>query len=224
MTPQQPSPYRCIVSWCDFHCEIRSNHVCNKPPTCGCLYNPDIGAIWEPVGNSAIQQPGQQEEQCPYWIIARVAGVDGDTNEWCCSRPVHEQQASLKDIGFNEGEAYWYTEGIKTLKTIRDLISTHRDNNTILTRDGITALWMQLNFVIKCFPQKVANEQQFPIPTDKQCRICEQAIRKDATGKVLDYLEDYMRQEEINDERTPYESFVWILHQVIPSLRKGEQE
>jgi hypothetical protein len=61
MTPQQPSPYRCIVSWCDFHCEIRSNHVCDKPPTCGCLYNSDIGAIWEPTSHSAIQQPGQQE-------------------------------------------------------------------------------------------------------------------------------------------------------------------
>jgi len=67
-------------------------------------------------------------------------------------------------------------------------------------------------------------EALFPKPTDEQCRICEQAIRKDATGKVLDYLEDYMRQEEINDERTPYESFVWVLHQVIPSLRKGGQE
>ena len=32
------------------------------------------------------------------------------------------------------------------------------------------------------------HEQQYPIPNDEQCRICEQAIRKDATGKVLEEL------------------------------------
>lgn len=88
---QQPSPYRCIVSWCDFHCEIRSNHVCDKPPTCGCLYNSDIGAIWEPTSHSAIQQePGQQ--------VSVIQDEDGYIEK----RPVHEQQASLKDSGFNE--------------------------------------------------------------------------------------------------------------------------
>ena len=144
------------------------------------------------------------------------------------SRPVHEQQAS-QDSNLNEQGVYWYLEGIKTLKELRDIISTHPKNNTTLTAEGIIALEMQLNFIIKCFPPL------HPIPTDEQCRICEQAIRKDATGKVLDTL-----NIELDEVKSRIESsamgqplsersrgeIIGLLHarEKIKYLRKGEQE
>lgn len=42
--------------------------------------------------------------------------------------------------------------------------------------------------------------------------------------KVLDELDQIMREEEINYERDGYESFVWILHEVIPKLRSKQEE
>jgi len=143
------------------------------------------------------------------------------------SRPVHEQQAS-QDSNLNEQGVYWYLEGIKTLKELRDIISTHPKNNTTLTAEGIIALEMQLNFIIKCFPPL------HPIPTDEQCRICEQAIRKDATGKVLEQLDDlrkyangeYQEAECSDNEREmrihlEYENRIWG---IMKELRKGRQE
>ena len=42
--------------------------------------------------------------------------------------------------------------------------------------------------------------------------------------KLLDELDRIMREEEINNERTGYESFVWVIHEVIPRLRQeGKQ-
>ena len=43
------------------------------------------------------------------------------------------------------------------------------------------------------------------------------------SDKVLDELEKIMREEEINSERTGYESYVWILHEVIPKLRQQKE-
>ena len=36
--------------------------------------------------------PAAPVPACQYWIVARVAGIDGDTNEWCCSRPQRSQR------------------------------------------------------------------------------------------------------------------------------------
>lgn len=79
------------------------------------------------------------------------------------------------------------------------------------------------------------HEQQYPIPNDEQCRICEQAIRKDATEKVLDTL-----NIELDEVKSRIESsamgqplsersrgeIIGLLHarEKIKYLRKGEQE
>ena len=48
----------------------------------------------------------------------------------------------------------WYNEGLKDIRELRDAIHTHRINKTTLTTDGVIALEMKLNFLIKCFKDK----------------------------------------------------------------------
>ena len=58
--------------------------------------------------------------KCPYWIIARVAGIGGDTNEWVCSRP-HTTTPSERD---------------KVLELVAAAIENQKDHKEfLLTRD-----------------------------------------------------------------------------------------
>lgn len=51
--------HKCVVSWCDFHCEIQASSIKDSPPTCGCIYNSDVGAIWECASHSSAQSRDQ---------------------------------------------------------------------------------------------------------------------------------------------------------------------
>jgi hypothetical protein len=45
----------------------------------------------------------------------------------------------------------WRREGLENLEGLRDAIAIHRANGTTLTVEGIIALEMKLNYLIKCF-------------------------------------------------------------------------
>ena len=47
--------------------------------------DPGVTTMWINLKNKEFQRYNPQSGQCPHWLIGRVAGVDGDTNEYFCN-------------------------------------------------------------------------------------------------------------------------------------------
>ena len=157
------------------------------------------------------------------------------------SRPVHEQ-ASLKDSGFNEQEPGELEYGSilpngEDWRLRRCDAGMGETEYRIFRNEVFFAQFdnrKDADMVMGAMTHRQEREQQFPKPTDEQCRICEQAIRKDATEKVLEQLDDlrkyangeYQEAECSDNEREmrihlEYENRIWG---IMKELRKGRQE
>jgi hypothetical protein len=107
------------------------------------------------------------------------------------SRPVHEQQASLKDSGFNEpGELEYGSilpngEDWRLRRCDAGMGETeYRIKDALESVKELQAYPLNSHEIICLNIIKEAlcsREQQFPVPTDEQCR-------KDATGEVLNRI------------------------------------
>ena len=158
------------------------------------------------------------------------------------SRPVHEQQASLKDSGFNEQEPGELEYGSilpngEDWRLRRCDAGMGETEYRIFRNEVFFAQFdnrKDADTVMEVMTHGQEREQQFPKPTDEQCRICEQAIRKDATGKVLEQLDElrryangeYKEADCSDNEREmrihlEYENRVWG---IMRELRGGGQE
>jgi len=85
--------------------------------------------------------PSKKEYIITEWQLIRTESKE--VRDAVRARP---HSAAGEAVGTN-----WYKEGLKDIQELRDAIHTHHINKTTLTTEGITALEMKLNYLIKCF-------------------------------------------------------------------------
>jgi hypothetical protein len=128
MTPQQPSPYRCETcenEECRYYCPSTALGDTEMREVLG---GHKFTAKYGCFSHSAIQQQGQQEYRFKDALeaVKELQAYPLNSHEIIClnaikealhSRPVHEQQASLKDSGFNEQEQCPHWKSTANLKS-----------------------------------------------------------------------------------------------------------
>jgi hypothetical protein len=199
------------------------------------------------LSHSAIQQPGQQE-----YRITEVCGCNDDS----CPHRGEFEEKGWDDWGLHPRYPYCYkadkpipeTIGKEGFEIFPDWcplsrpVQASQDSNTNEPRIHENCNFWKIrackNLTTKnCWNTTCPDHDEykgrgFPKPTDEQCRICEQAIRKDATGKVLDKLERKLT-ELWEEAKTMGDDPEWenthsfslpYLKKEIEELRKGRQE
>ena len=60
--------------------------------------DPGVTTLWINLKNKEFQRYNPQSGQCPHWLIGRVAGVDGDTNEYFCNANPQAEREKVLDL------------------------------------------------------------------------------------------------------------------------------